>query len=412
MGESLERHRPLLLKHARAYARGRSDSVSAEDIARELELVFHTWKEQGRLDFETLPSPDATVRAILEHTARRATRRGTLLQQVAAGDDLRAVASDLAAIDADLPDVPDVENDRARVARDRVDAVKGELPARDRLLLALLLEDGASDADAAAAVGAHVADVEEARRRIVRAAARHRLIAYDEARPAPLRAEAAHEDILQENRLDVLARIGGARSQEDDHVAEPVLALVRHGDHGDDLEDALFHLASCAACRALLTETVCARRSLVVVAIEGPHSSQRALHAAAGGVGARLLERGQGRWAAVVDAERADSLKDEIGKSRASQETRVVLGKPVDVPLERSDSFPRLETGEPFATRAPSGSRERVTAGAAGMLSAEISAWAEVPKAPLATKKPAWTFAALAALVAALAIAYVFVSAR
>jgi hypothetical protein len=394
VGESFERHRPLLLKRARAYVRGRPDSVSAEDIAREMELLLRTLAEQGRLELDKLASPDRCVRALIAHAARRATRRGTLVKQISAGDDLRAVAADLAAIDGDLPNVPDADGERERYARERVDAVKGELAAKDRLFLALLLEDEERDADAAAALGLPLAEVEDARRRIARAAARQRLTVYDPTRGARS-STLPHEDVTQEHRLDVLAVIGGARSQEDGHVAEPVLSLMRHGDLDDDLEDALFHVASCAACRAQLTEGTCARRSLVVVAIEGPLSSQRAIAGAADSTGARLAVRGTGRWTAVIDAERADTLRDEIGKTHASRDMRLSIGQPVDVPLERSGSCPDLRS-------------------TAGTLSAEVAAWAEVPNAqasPLA-QKARWTSAALAALVAALAIAYVFVSAR
>src|SRR5262245_18416784 len=120
-------------------------------------------------------------------------------------------------------------------------------------------------------------------------------------------------DERSEEKLRQLGRIAAAdATAEAKHVDEPLVALMRTGDHDADLSDALAYVARCADCRARLTEGEVATRAVVVMAIEAPKTSQHVLARAAHGANARLVERGDGRWTAVVDAEKSESLIQQL----------------------------------------------------------------------------------------------------
>jgi len=97
----LSEHRPLILKHARAFVRAHGEKIAAEDVARELELVLSQLGDQKGAKAEQIESPDAYLRSIVLHAARRAKRRRTLIEQIAAGDDLHAITDDLEALEFD-----------------------------------------------------------------------------------------------------------------------------------------------------------------------------------------------------------------------------------------------------------------------------------------------------------------------
>src|SRR4051794_31766543 len=121
----------------------------------------------------------------------------------------------------------------------------------------------------------------------------------------------------RERRLRKLGReASGAKGAKGPgaHPGEPLLALIRNGDHGDDIGDAIIHVARCANCRARLVHGEVAARNIVVMAIEAPRTSQIALAKAAEVSSARLVGRGDGRWTAVVDADKAARLQDELVK--------------------------------------------------------------------------------------------------
>lgn len=378
-------HRALLFKHARAYVRQHSEKTTVEDIAREMELMLTQLGTKGGVSFANIPSPDAYFRTLVRQAVGRARRRRTLIQQVAAGDDLHAVAGDLAALDADLPSAPSPLDAEAKEARELLDSVKERLSASDRLVFAVLVEDDETVESVASHLSKPFAHVDEARTRILKEAAAARVHADPDRRDPN-----ASADVRREAKLRVLARIAGATSKDGPHVEEPLIALVRDGDHSDDLEDAIAHLADCAICRARLTEGELEHQSLVVMAIEAPKKSSHDLERTAEAAGAKLLGRGPGRWTAVVDADRAANLQQTLETSEHSQVTRLAVATPVEVPRhERSQSMP--------------------PPGDAGTDAAEVAAWVQVGRAPkLRSPAPSvgWTIFAVATVLGAMAIAY------
>lgn len=385
--EFVREHRALIYKHARAYARAHPDKTSVEDIAREMELMLLELGERG-VRFAELASPDAYFRVLVRHAGGRSRRRRTLIQQVAAGDDLHAVSDDLRALDADLPESPKPPDAEAVESRELLDAVKDTLSARDRLVFALLIDDDETVEDVAAHITTPFADIRAALERILKAAAAARIHADPDRRDPN-----ASPDARREVKMRMLARIAGAASKAPPHVEEPLIALIRDGDHSDDLDDAIRHVSDCAICRARLTEGEIEHRSLVVMAIEAPKKSSTDLARAAEEAGAKLMTRGPGRWTAVVDAERAQGFQATLEKSEQSQVTRLAVATPVEVPRpDWSQSIPPPPMTEPAGTHA-----------------AEVSAWVQVARAPRlrpAGPHPGWTAFAILTVLAAMGIAY------
>jgi hypothetical protein len=188
----------------------------------------------------------------------------------------------------------------------------------------------------------------------------------------------------------------GSALERASHVGEPILALLRNGDHGDDLADAIGHVARCADCRARLAAGEIGSRALVVMAIEAPKGSAGQLAHAAEVSQARLVDRGHGRWTAVVDAERADKLKSELGQGEQSVVSRMVVSTPLEVPREES-------------TRRPMPSMFELVPRERGTGAAEVQAWAQMrrqPKKKVSGASPGWALFAFAAVGGAVAIAY------
>jgi hypothetical protein len=206
-------------------------------------------------------------------------------------------------------------------------------------------------------------------------------------------------DEARERLLREYGRTAAGGRAPGQHPDEPLLALLRNGDHGEDIADAIGHVARCADCRARLIEGDVGRRNVVVMAIEAPRASHSALAKAAETSSARLVERGQGRWTAVVDAENAAQLKDDLVKGEASVVSRLVVTTPLQVPREE------VPTG---------GGRARLKSLTdvpmeVGTGAAEVQAWAQIPRAPrkkVPGPNPGWVLFAIAAVVGAVVIAY------
>jgi len=184
------------------------------------------------------------------------------------------------------------------------------------------------------------------------------------------------------------------------HVGDPLLALMRDGDIAEDLNDAIVHVSQCALCRARLSDHV-ARRSVVVMAIEAPRASQRDLAKAAEEASARLLERGEGRWTAVVDAEKANTLKESLEKPESSVVSRLAIGTPFQVPAGELDAARRrLKSSPDLAVQS-------------GTDVAEVQAWAQIARKP--KPKPQgvsvwWVLFAILVIAAAMVGAYLLAS--
>lgn len=212
--------------------------------------------------------------------------------------------------------------------------------------------------------------------------------------------DAVSSQRLREATLRDLAKRASDATPTGQHVGDPLLALMRDGDTAEDLNDAVVHVSQCALCRARLSDHV-ARRSVVVMAIEAPRASQRDLAKAAEETNARLLERGEGRWTAVVDAERAGALKESLEKPESSVVSRLAIGTPFQVPAQELDAARKRLRSSPDLDMQ------------SGTDVAEVQAWAQV-----ARKKPkpqqgvsaAWVLFAILVIAAAMVGAYLLAS--
>ncbi len=383
-------HRPLILKHARAFVRANAEKIAGEDVAREVELVLAQLAEQRGIKPEQIESPDSYLRAIVLHAARRAKRRHTLIQQIAAGDDLEAVTDDLESLDSDLPESPAPASADAKAARALLDRVTEKLSPKDRLFFALLFEDDGTVDDVARALGSPLDAVGGSRDRALKIAAELEIEGEGDRRGA-----ATSPEERREKKLRQLGRAATTPGKAGDHVNDPLLALVHGGDQSDDLGDALNHLAGCPDCRARLTEGVIAHRSVVVMAIEAPRANQEQVVRVADEAKARLFERGDGRWTAIVAAERSSAMVQKLEAEETSIASRVGVAQPVEVP------------GVPSVR---GGAASVVDPGEAGTDAAEVQAWvqaAKTPKRKVATANLGWTAFAILAIAGAMGIAYV-----
>ncbi|MEO6575840.1 MAG: hypothetical protein ABIP89_18455, partial [Polyangiaceae bacterium] len=181
----VNQHRALLLKMARAYVRTNAEKISAEDVARELELELLQLGKSHAVSADTISTPDSFFRSIVKHAAGRAKRRHTLIQQVAAGDDLKAVSEDLASLDADLPPAPSAPGAEAAEARAVLDRLKAKLKPHDRLIFSLLIEDDSTEESVAASIGLSETDVRTARDRMLQSAAELNIEGEEERRGPP-----------------------------------------------------------------------------------------------------------------------------------------------------------------------------------------------------------------------------------
>ncbi|MFO0677729.1 MAG: hypothetical protein U0169_14430 [Polyangiaceae bacterium] len=396
-------HHALLLKHARRTVRVNTLKVSAEDVAREFEMMLLQLGKEHGIDDDAVPSPDFFFRALVGHAANRVKRRRTLIQQIAAGDDLEEVSRDLAAVDADLPPVPESPTDEQVADRELVRSLKAALPPRDALAFALLAEDQFTAEEAGKLVSTDPEALEDARDRYLEAA---RVLGVE---PIPELRDPSTAAETEPKRLDVRVRRaagnGPIPSPLGGHVEEPLIRLVRDGDLSDDLDDAIAHLAECPDCRARLTEGELRKKSVVVVAIEAPKASTRDLERAASGSRAALVERGEGRWTALMTPEAVETFKGKLTKEDSSVVTRLAIASPVDVLVKRS-AMSELPP-------APSSSRHTVPVLSAavdsGTSAAEVQAWAKLlrePKRKVEGVHPGWTAFAVLAVASAIGIAY------
>jgi hypothetical protein len=385
----VNQHRPLILKHARSFVRAHGEKIAPEDVARELELVLLQLGQAKAIGHDAISAPDRYLRAIVLHAARRAKRRHTLIEQIAAGDDLGAVTDDLRALDADLPDPPAPPSPEAIGARSLLDELVHKLSPRDALVFALLIEDDGQPDEVSLALSTPPDEIGASLANILKAAQELRIEG-----DADRRASSTPE-MRREQKLRELARTAGGPLKTSGHLAEPLLALVRAGDHSDDLADALGHLAACPDCRACLTEGQVQRKAVVVLAIEAPRASAGDLSRAASDAQARLFERGDGRWMAIVPADKSESLVKQLDRPDSSVVSRIGVAEPVEVP------------GAPSTRRSAASILDPVEAGTDA---AEVQAWAHVAVAPrrkVAAANAGWTAFALAAVAAAIGIAYI-----
>jgi DNA-directed RNA polymerase specialized sigma24 family protein len=141
------------------------------------------FKEKG-LDPAKIHSPDPFLRAVARHALGRAKRRRTLIEQLAAGDDLDAISADLTALDADLAPLPGDRTSEGGAARATLEKLKDALAPHDALILALLFEDDGTMEEVAEDLAMPMEDVAAARDRILEAAAAHEVQDVAGAAPA------------------------------------------------------------------------------------------------------------------------------------------------------------------------------------------------------------------------------------
>lgn len=396
MDGRLKNDRALIVKHARRAVQGHEGKISLEDVARELELMLTRLEQTDAVDFDALASTDGLLLELAPHAAQRARRRRTLIEQVAAGDDLAAISKDLASVDEDLPEDAGKDDSAAEGARQCLAAVASHLSPFAKLVLSLAVHDDYDDERIARILGVGDDEIAKAQAEIQTS------IVSENIQAAPRRAgDSTPPAVRRIEELRRIAKLGPATDVEPPHTKAPVLALIRSGDRDDDLADALTHVSTCAACRARLTEGALSHRSLVVMAIEAPRGSGRDIERIAETEGATVYARGDGRWTAVVDKARAEDLQSRLETSEDSRLTRLARATPVDVPLRRTDeSDPMSITGHFSDFPPPSES---------GTTAAEVAAWAEIRRQPRRSVNPLslrWAILGAAAIASAMAIAY------
>ncbi len=378
MSTFVQANRALLVKHARASLKQGRDSLALSDVVAELELVVRQMLEANALDPAALASPDALIRSLSRHAYGRARRRHMLVEQVAAGDDLEAISTDITGLDGDLPELAAIRftDPRAAASRTKLDGIKAKLSPPDALLATLVFEDSLNDDEVS-----ELLHIDESR---VAQAVGHALTAG--------RAVLGEPEVREET-LRELASSAIDSTPLGAPVEEPLLALVRGGDLSDDLNDALLRLSASAPCRARLTEGMVVHRNVVVMAIEAPRTSHRDLERIAEHENVQLVERGDGRWAAIVDADKANSVKERLEKP-ASLGARVALGSPVQVAVSapmRGTSMANIEMR-------------------GGLDVAELRAWAQAatqrPVGQTSWKSFAWVVFGVLLTTASVGIAY------
>ncbi len=330
MSNFVQANRALLVKHARASLKTGRDSLALSDVVAELDLVLRQMIDARAVDPAAMAAPDALIRSLAKHAYGRARRRHLLVEQVAAGDDLEAISSDIAGLDGDLPDLVTIRvtDSRAIAARSKLNGIKSKLSPANSLLSALLFEDDLGDDEVAELL--HIGEG-----RVADAVAATLGCAREVLGTTDVREEMLHE--LGSRAIDA-EPVGPP-------VEEPLLALVRGGDLSDDLSDALLRLSSSARCRARLTEGLVVHRNVVVMAIEAPRTSHRDLERIAENENVQLVERGHGRWTAIVDADKAKAVKERLEKP-TSLGARIAVGAPVQVAVSapmRGESMANIE---------------------------------------------------------------------
>jgi hypothetical protein len=198
-------------------------------------------------------------------------------------------------------------------------------------------------------------------------------------------------DERREAKIRQLARAAMTPPVDEEHADDPLLGLIRDGDHGDDIADAIAHVARCAHCRAKLTEGQIGRKAVVVMAIEAPSKSLPDVARAAEESNAKLLDRGEGRWTAVIDADKSEAFARKLEHGDQSVVHRLAAATPVEIPIDSS----RRPGPDPAK---------------AGFDAAEVQAWAQVARAPkrkVATASAGWALTALVAIGLAMGVAYV-----
>ncbi|HEY2509788.1 MAG TPA: hypothetical protein VGI39_03000 [Polyangiaceae bacterium] len=167
----VEQHRPLILRHARTVVRLHSEKIALEDVAREIELELSQLAKERGLTVDKIHSPDHFLRVVAKHALGRAKRRRTLIDQLAAGDDLDALSTDLSALDSDLVALPALRSSDGATARDTLEKLKDALKPRDALVAALLFEDDGTMEDVCEELAMPMEEVAAARERVLTAAA-------------------------------------------------------------------------------------------------------------------------------------------------------------------------------------------------------------------------------------------------
>jgi hypothetical protein len=360
-------HTALLLKHARRLTRATASAIPVEDVAREAEMILSELGARSGLGATEIVSPDATIREVIRYAAGRVKRRRTLIEQIAAGDDLEEVSRDLASVDNELPPPFGAPNADQTHAFDTLCRLKRGLAPADALLAALLFDDDFADEEVSALVSRSPAEVSAARERILFTAKTLGIEGAPDAR-APAGSQGDVEK-MRELKVKRLAQCAVGASPSGAHVEEALLRLLRDGDASDDIADAMAHVALCADCRASMTEGEVQRRKIVVVAIEAPRDAGREIERAASDARAKLVGRGEGRWTALVEASRAESFKGELSRDDASMVSRMAMAEPVDVAVPVP----------PASSRKPMVSLIDVAFGS-GTSGSEVAAWAQVSR--------------------------------
>ncbi|MFZ5892403.1 MAG: sigma-70 family RNA polymerase sigma factor [Myxococcota bacterium] len=183
MREFLDTYAALIVRYSRAELGNGRRSLEAGDVAHEVIESLLRLHREGSFDPRALERPEAYLRVVVRRAAQRARLRSRRAGEVAAKEavDELAERSELGVVD-DVPTPEQLTGD-ALDARYTLTALKQKLRPRDAAAFALLVEDGLSIEETAAALGTTPNNVYQMRHRILAVA---REFAVSEAEPRSL----------------------------------------------------------------------------------------------------------------------------------------------------------------------------------------------------------------------------------
>lgn len=170
MQEFLDTYAALILRFSRVELGANRYGLDAGDVAHAVIESLLRLHRQGSFEPATLESPEAYLRVVVRRAAQRARvrhRRGGEVTAVEAMDDLAEGGEGGAGDEVPTPEQLTAE---ARDARHTLSALKRKLRPRDAAAFALLVEDGLSIEETAAALGTTANNVYQMRHRILAAA--------------------------------------------------------------------------------------------------------------------------------------------------------------------------------------------------------------------------------------------------
>lgn len=167
MHDFLATHAALIVRLAGHFVGRSHGSLDPGDVAHDVIVSLLRMHAQGSFDPQRLEHPEAYLRVVVRNTTLRAGRRGRRAGELTFEGDLEGLSERSEAFEASRPPSPEEQTRAALDARRLLDSLKAKLRPRDAVALALLVEDGLSIEETAAALGTTANNVYQMRHRIL-----------------------------------------------------------------------------------------------------------------------------------------------------------------------------------------------------------------------------------------------------